>query len=130
LNFLGTVSIYNIQKQTNNINFQNNLIMKLTSKNFNLVKIGTVLVKSPEYEDDRDYVVSNISDKFITVKFKIAPLSENKFKTKRIDKKYFTDKNTILVTGWNIKDEEYKNEWNKYYESCGTENWYYAHNGQ
>ena len=103
--------------------------MKLTSKNFNLVKIGTVLVKSPEYEDDREYVVTNISEKFITVKFNVAPRNENKFKTKRISTKYFTDKNTIWITEWNIKDKEYENEWNEYFEGCGTENWYYAHGG-
>ena len=82
--------------------------MKLTSKNFNLVKIGTVLRKSPEYEDKRDYIVSSISEKFITVKFRVYPLNENKFKTKRINKKWFTDNDTVWITEWNIKDEEYE----------------------
>ena len=103
--------------------------MKLTSKNFNLVKIGTVLRKSPEYEDDRDYVVSSISEKFITVKFRASKFNENKFKTKRISKKWYTDNDTVWITEWNIKDEEYENEWNKYFDGCGTENWYYAHGG-
>ena len=103
--------------------------MKLTSKNFNLVKIGTVLRKSPCYEDDRDYVVSSISEKFITVKFRASKFNENKFKTKRISKKWYTDNDTVWITEWNIKDKEYENEWNKYFNGCGTKNWYYAHGG-
>ena len=99
--------------------------MKLTSKNFNLVKIGTVLAKDPVYEDRKEYIVSNITNKFIIVKYEM----NDKFYTKRINAKYFTDKNVDWITEWNIKDKEYENEWNKYFEGCGTENWYYAHGG-
>ena len=115
--------------------------MKLNAKTFKNVEIGTVLVKSPEYEDPKEYIVTKITSKFICCKYRIKQIhlckqilngtyeGKSEF-TKRIPMKFFDGKDgNCWITEWNIKDEEWEKEWNKYFDGCGTENWYYTHGG-
>lgn len=98
--------------------------MELNYNTFKTLKIGDILVKDPCYEDKTEYTITNITKKFICYQF------NNRMKgivKGRINTKYYTDENTHWITKWNIKDEQWQNEWDKYFEGCGTEQWYYAH---